>query len=77
MLYNDCSHDTICVYSHKVGEEKADNRECTDADHVDHLKLLIVLLVGDPAQEQHKDHGWRSEEEAKTVSLVVPGGECH
>ena len=38
------------VHSHKVGEEKADNRKCTDADHVSHLKLLIVLLVGHPAR---------------------------
>ena len=54
----------MCVYSHEVGEEKADNRECTDADHVDHLKLLIVLLVGDPARA------------AQGSWLEVRGGGC-
>ena len=44
------AHMMSYVYSHEIGEEKADNRECTDADHVDHLELLIVLLVGHPAR---------------------------
>lgn len=67
----------LYVHSHEVREEKADNRKCTDADHVGHLKLLVVLLVGHPARAwKCEDHGWRSEEEW-TVLLVVPGGECH
>ena len=49
-LYHLIAHMMPNVYSHEVGEEKADNRECTDADHVDHLKLLIVLLVVHPAR---------------------------